>query len=114
MLTNCLRWLAIAAMLPGIASGQAQAPQDGAAPSPALHYRSVFDGYRRQGDQNVGPWREVNDTVGKIGGWRTYAKEAVPAGGAAPTSPIAAPATPAAPAPSGSMPGAHGGHGARP
>ncbi len=123
MLTICLRWLALAAMLPGIACAQAQSPPDGAAPPPALQYRSVFDGYRRNDDQRVGPWQEVNDTVGRIGGWRTYAKESVPAGGAAPTSPAPAPAIPAAPAPSGtgaqpapagSMPGAHGGHGARP
>ena len=119
MLTLCLRWLPLVAMLPGIASGQAPSPQDGAAPMTALHYRSVFDGYRRHDDQSIGPWREVNDTVGRIGGWRTYAKESAPAGGAAPA---AAPAIPAAPAPgsgtppaqSGTASGAHGGHGARP
>ncbi len=125
MLTICLRGLALAAMLPGIASGQAQSPQDGAAPPPTLHYRSVFDGYRPHNDQAVGPWRDVNDMVGKIGGWRTYAKESVSAGAAAPASPVSAvaPAVPAAtappgtvtpPAPSGSRPGAHGVHGARP
>ncbi|MBK7472665.1 MAG: hypothetical protein IPI73_20670 [Betaproteobacteria bacterium] len=48
MLTICLRGLALAAMLSGIACAQAQSPPDGAAPPPALQYRSVFDGYRPQ------------------------------------------------------------------
>ena len=71
MLTLCLRWLPAAGLLLGIAPAQAQSPPEGAAPPPTLHYRSVFDGYRRHDDQRVGPWPEVNDTVGRIGGWRS-------------------------------------------
>lgn len=41
-----------------------------------LPYRSAFEGYRPFDDQKVAPWKESNDTVGRIGGWRAYAKEA--------------------------------------
>jgi hypothetical protein len=60
-----------------------------AAPSPAtaalqpasdpafrLSYRSAFTGYTRHSDTAVGPWRAVNDTVQRAGGWRAYAREA--------------------------------------
>lgn len=46
-----------------------------AAPSSST-YRSAFDGFRRFADQPVGSWREANDTVGRVGGWRAYAREA--------------------------------------
>jgi hypothetical protein len=39
-------------------------------------YRSAFDGYRGFTDEKSVPWREANETVGRIGGWRAYAKEA--------------------------------------
>lgn len=40
-----------------------------------LKYRSVFSQYQGFKEQPVLPWRETNDTVEKIGGWRVYAKE---------------------------------------
>lgn len=70
-------WLAVAlAGLPMAALAQA-----GTGPAPALapvelEYRSTFEGYQPFGDQEVAPWRESNDTVGRIGGWRAYAREA--------------------------------------
>jgi hypothetical protein len=65
-----------------------------AAPQPV--YRSAFEGYRPFADEPVRPWRETNDTVGRIGGWKAYAREAQSgdarpiAGGA--SAPAAAPA----------------------
>lgn len=44
--------------------------------APALPYRSALEGYRPYGEIKMMPWSEANDTVGKIGGWRAYAKEA--------------------------------------
>ena len=49
------------------------------ATSPAtqkLKYSSVFSQYQGFKEQPVLPWRETNDAVEKIGGWRVYAKEA--------------------------------------
>lgn len=41
-----------------------------------LHYRSAFTHYQKFSDQPTLSWREANDTVDKIGGWRFYSKEA--------------------------------------
>ena len=49
------------------------------APSPLvkeLKYSSVFSQYQGFKEQPVSSWRETNDVVEKIGGWRAYAKEA--------------------------------------
>ena len=64
------RWLATAASLAALtALAQTTAP----APAP---YRSALEGYQPFTDTKAVPWREANDTVGRIGGWRAYAKEA--------------------------------------
>lgn len=61
-------------------------------------YSSPFSGYRRYADGEVGPWRAVNDEVGRIGGWKVYARESYEAAEAEkrkatdPGSPSTAPA----------------------
>ena len=40
-----------------------------------LEYKSSFSTYQAYADQPIISWRNANDTVGKIGGWRSYAKE---------------------------------------
>lgn len=76
-----------------------------AQPTPsALPYASAFEGYQTFSEEKVRPWKESNTTVEKIGGWRTYAKEAAepeakvsPVPTASPSAPPAAPPkTPAA------------------
>ncbi len=34
----------------------------------SLPYRSAYEGYRAYADEPRAPWREVNDTVGRVGG----------------------------------------------
>lgn len=58
-------------------------------------YRSTFEGYQPFSDEKVGSWRESNDTVGRIGGWRAYAKEARQQPEQSGTAPTAAPRAPA-------------------
>ena len=41
----------------------------------AIGYRSSFEGYQRFTQEQVGSWKAANDNVGRIGGWREYAKE---------------------------------------
>lgn len=41
-----------------------------------LHYTSPIGAYKRHVDQPMGGWRAANDQVGRIGGWKAYAKEA--------------------------------------
>lgn len=43
---------------------------------PPLYDLSTFTHYQRFSDQPLLPWREANDAVEKIGGWRFYAREA--------------------------------------
>jgi hypothetical protein len=59
-------------------------------------------------------WTETNDTVGKIGGWRTYAKEAAQPESAAGSAVPAATDRGAAGSPSENVPGSHMGHGVKP
>lgn len=86
----------------------AAALQSLAAPAP-LPYTSAMQGYQPFADEKVGPWKESNSTVEKIGGWRAYAKEAAEpeakSSQSPAASPAAAPKVPAAPA------DPHAGHG---
>jgi hypothetical protein len=99
-------------------------PLDARAAVPPVSHESAFAGYRSAGEADVGSWREANEAVNRIGGWRAYAREAsrpapaAPGGAGAPVQPVPGgsiqppPGTPvqAAPAePAHSMPG-HGAH----
>jgi hypothetical protein len=75
-----------------------------------LQFESVLSRYKPMTDQKLGSWREANDTVTRIGGWRTYLKEAQ-SPDAAPPSPASAP-MPAPVVPS--QPNPHAGHGGKP
>ena len=72
------------------ASDQRADPLNAQASVPPLLHESAFAQYRRLTDVQVGSWRDANDTVTRIGGWRAYAREA------------AQPAPPAAPVPAAS------------
>lgn len=43
--------------------------------APAVASPDPLPDYRPYRDEPVASWREANDTVGRIGGWKTYAKE---------------------------------------
>lgn len=55
-------------------------PQDANASVPRSIYRSSLADYRGFSEEKLRPWKQTNDTVGRIGGWRAYAKEAQEAG----------------------------------
>lgn len=97
--------LLVASVGAGAAMAQQPAPQSASAPKPTasgaaamataasaaagpMVYRSAFDGYKGLTDQPVQSWRESNDTVGRIGGWQSYAREGQggPVAGSAPPS----------------------------
>ena len=80
-----------------------------------LKFDSVLSGYKPMTDQKLGSWREANDTVSRIGGWRTYLREAQSKDSATPsaTQPAAV-ANDAAPPKAEPKPNPHAGHGARP
>lgn len=71
-------------------------PLDAAADVPRQPYQSSLTRYQRYAEQPVTSWREANDTVNRIGGWRTYAREGRQAD--APAAPASSPSGPASPA----------------
>lgn len=54
----------------------AQKAADAQAVTKPLTYRSPFAAYQADKIEEPRSWREVNDRVGSIGGWRVYAREA--------------------------------------
>jgi hypothetical protein len=98
---------AVAVLMSWVPHASAQSRPDPADPSarvPTAAYRSPFADYRVLGDEAVGNWRAANDEVGRIGGWREYAREVQDTG----SKPVA---TPPKPAPNAPPPGGHGAHG---
>ena len=94
-------------------------PLDPKASIPTLVYQSPFSQYRRLDDGKLISWRDANDTVTRIGGWRVYAREAQqpdanPSAAPSTSAPAAPPASPAAAPKSDAMvkpmPAGHGGH----
>ncbi|NRF71193.1 hypothetical protein HLB44_29790 [Aquincola sp. S2] len=69
-------------------------PLDPQALVPRLTHESAFKQYRGQHDEKLRSWKEANDEVGRIGGWRAYAREAQqPDKVAAPASAASGPTT---------------------
>jgi hypothetical protein len=87
-------------------------PLDPKSPVPALVYESTLSQAPRAGSEGPVGWREANDKVARIGGWRAYAREAQqpdpakPSTAAPPAAPRPAPQPAAAHEPAG-----HGAHG---
>jgi hypothetical protein len=81
----CLALLAASA---GVWAGLPD-PLDAEATTPALDYQSPLSAYQGLADQPLQGWREANELVGRIGGWRTYAQEPweQPAAADAPSAP---------------------------
>jgi hypothetical protein len=69
---------------------------------PPASYRSALTGYRPWAEEKLAPWKETNDTVGRIGGWRVYARQAQEP---AATPDASTPTTPTAPGGLKPMPG---------
>lgn len=60
---------------PGAAPATPDRSSSASAPV-TLSYRSAFTDYRAYSEQPVASWRDANDKVNQIGGWRAYAREA--------------------------------------
>jgi len=114
MVAPTMRWLTPVALCATAFAAAAQSPPstarkadplDARASVPAVAYESAFSRYRRSADEKAIPWRDANDTAARIGGWRTYAREAQQPESAA-SVPAALPPKPDPQA----MPQGHGGH----
>lgn len=51
-------------------------PLDPAVKGEPMNYASAFEGYKADEDFEPSGWKDANDRVGEIGGWRTYLREA--------------------------------------
>lgn len=89
MVRFLLPWLVPVALLVGVADATAQVPMrssakadplDARAAAPALVHQSAFAAYRAHAQAVPIGWKQANDTVNRIGGWRAYAREAAEAG----------------------------------
>ena len=83
--------IASTALLAQPASSAPADPLNPQARVPAAVYVSPLAGYRRLGEDKPVPWKEANETVNRIGGWRAYAREAQQPEAAAPARPASAP-----------------------
>lgn len=87
---RCGPWVA-ALSLAALAQAHAQParpapePLDPKAAVPPVQHRSAMNGYRPLAEAPVGSWKEANERVNRIGGWRAYARESA--------APAAAPAS---------------------
>lgn len=73
------RWLAVSTGLLALTvSAETAQPAPAASQVQATpgEYRSAFEDYQPYSETKMVPWKAANDTVGRIGGWRVYAKEA--------------------------------------
>ena len=116
--------LLAAAWFAVLTAAQAQPSAKAARPDPldpkasvtTLRYESSFARYRLLGEEKPVSWRDANDTVTRIGGWRVYAREAQQPDPAPIPAPVSAPAVkptdtpPAAKPMPMPMPAGHGGH----
>lgn len=84
-----LLWLSAA---PAAEPPASRNPADASASVPPARHVSALSGYRRHADEAVASWRAANENVNRIGGWRTYAREAAAAASAPSAAPAAAPA----------------------
>jgi hypothetical protein len=74
------RCLAMACSAHGATAFAQQTPASAARPpvqdaAPSSVYRSAWSGYRPFADEKAISWKEANNAVGRIGGWRAYLRE---------------------------------------
>lgn len=79
--TGYLLGLSALLSVPGVVAQPAHglAPASSPQPNgPELSYVSPISTYKAYEPQTIQPWKEANDNVGRIGGWRAYARETSP------------------------------------
>lgn len=63
----------------GVTAVRTPDPLDARAPVARLVHRSVLADYRAAAEPAMTPWPKANETVNRIGGWRSYLRESQPA-----------------------------------
>ena len=107
----CLAFLATQAGAQPTPQAQRPDPLDPKPAVPALHYESALAQYRRLSDEKPVSWRDANDAVARIGGWRFYAREAQRAEPPVPAAPAGQSAAMPSEMKPDTPPAGHRGHG---
>lgn len=85
---------ALALSMAALAQAQPKAPApdplDPKAAVPPAQHRSALGTYRPLDEMPVGSWKEANERVNRIGGWRAYAREAAQPAAAPASTPASA------------------------
>ena len=68
--------LGVAALAQAQPKAPAPDPLDPTAAVPPAQHRAATGRYRPLAEVPVGSWKEANEQVNRIGGWRAYAREA--------------------------------------
>lgn len=69
-------WLPMSfVMFAGAAAAQTTTDPVQNLPAAQVEYKSTLSDFQPYTDQTIQSWSEANDRVGRIGGWRSYAKE---------------------------------------
>lgn len=86
--SGCRGLLAVVVMAPAVAAEKPALPAvlDARAAVPPLVYRSPFGAPAGAADPAALSWREANERVARIGGWKAYAREAQQANPATPAA----------------------------
>lgn len=102
MIDSIIRLMGAGALCLAASASLAQAdPLDPRTPVPQASYRSSLSSAPALDEAKLGSWRDANDTVTRIGGWREYAREAQRVTPSNTASPSSAPAPTAPPAGAG-------------
>jgi hypothetical protein len=84
----CLLLFASPALSQALPAARAADPLDPRAPVPPAVHRSVLAGQRISADRPLTPWPDANQTVNRIGGWRTYLRESASPAASAASAPV--------------------------
>jgi hypothetical protein len=71
-LFRCTFAIVFSVVLAGVALAQSAPLKN----TKTLSFKSTLDQYKPYTDEKTADWKAANEQVGKIGGWRTYLKEA--------------------------------------
>ncbi|HSV34611.1 MAG TPA: hypothetical protein VLI46_03595 [Ramlibacter sp.] len=73
---HCIRHFRLLALAPLLGPPTLLAQGAVTQPPPTVPFQSALAGYQPFADDKPIPWRQANDTVREVGGWRAYSREA--------------------------------------
>lgn len=88
----CVAAFSATALAQGPTRPGAPDPLDPQAAVPPARHVPALSGYRPLSEAPVGSWKDANERVNRIGGWRAYARESAQPASAPASAPASSPA----------------------